>query len=46
MMSRRVCQTIVLVLSSTVLSLNFFIPISLAQELSEIEKIEEIYVTT
>jgi|GEM_PF-6807909 len=46
MMTRRVYQTIILVLTSTVLILNFFIPISLAQELSEVEKIEEIYVTT
>jgi len=45
MMSRRVYQTIVLVLTSTVLMLSFFIPISLAQELSEIEKIEEIITT-
>ena len=45
MMIRRVYQTIILVLTSTVLVLNFFIPISLAQELSEIEKIEEIITT-
>ena len=45
MMTRRVYQTIVLVLTLTVLILNFFIPISLAQELSEIEKIEEIITT-
>jgi len=47
MMTRRVYQTIILVLTSTVLILNFFIPISLAQELSEIEKeqIEEIITT-
>jgi len=45
MMTRRVYQTIILGLTSTVLILNFFIPISLAQELSEIEKIEEIITT-
>ena len=47
MVARRIYQTMIFFLTSTVLILNFFIPTSLAQELSktEKEKIEKITVT-